>query len=888
MEAIARERNLQLVLDCRPSGDLLNDFKAGKIDVMANMVFTPERAAYADFSIAHLVLPGAVYIRKTDTTINSADDLRAKRIALMPSGYTHEVAVKRGWGREFVTATSLENALDLLNCGQAEAVLSTRLASDFIIRERKLTNVQVAPFPLPSLRFHYHLAVLKGHDELLYDLNAGLMTIRNNGTYDRIYEKWVGQLEPRKLRQSDLAPYLLPTLIILLALGTAVWRQRRLVKKLRLQAAALQTSEERLTLVLEGSQDAFWDWDVVANHVTRSERWTVMIGDTPGQPKVEALDPLIHPDDIARVRQARERLLQQGHGRVEYRVRGRNGQWLWILDRGKVVARDASGSPTRLTGAVSDITTHKRIEEALGRSQTLLEQSERAAEIGGWEYDATTGSLYWTLQAFRIHDLDPETGTPNLDGLFAFYKTSNRQLIVNAFKLALDEGLSFDLELEVTTANQRSIWIRTIGRAEKNATRVVRVYGSFQDITFRKKAEEERQKLQLKMQEAQKLESLGVLAGGIAHDFNNLLTVIMGNSSLAREDPSLANDCLQQIETATQRAADLCRQMLAYAGKGRTSMESVDLNRIVTDTVHLLRLSISKNATLDFALAPEALAIEADHSQIRQVIMNLVINASDAIGDASGRIRVSTSRQTITAEILHEVRLGQELPPGEYVVFEVQDEGSGMSEETLARIFDPFFTTKFAGRGLGLAAVLGIVRAHKGAFFVQSSLGHGSTFRMLLPPTGKLPAVNNAPSSALPSMGVAPLLRPGFFLIVDDEPHVRKLACNILERQGHTVALASDGYEALALALAHGGRLTAILLDLTMPGLDGPSTLKEFRQMKIDVPVLIMSGYSEIDARKRFADDPKLAFLPKPFTSEVLLASLHNLLTRTKAATETP
>jgi PAS domain S-box-containing protein len=880
MEAIAKERNLQPVLDYRPWGELLSDFKAGKVDVLANMVFTPERATYADFSIAHLVLPAAIYIRKGDTTIRTAEDLRAKRIGAVPGGYSYDTAIKHGWGREYVAATSLDDALELLNSGRVDAVLGTKIFTENIIRDKHLANIQPAPFVVRDVRFQYHLVVLKGHDELLYELNAGLIAIRNNGTYDNIYEKWIGPLEPRSLRFRDLRPFFWPSILIVLALGVAFFRQRRLVRKLRQQADALKTSEERLTLVLEGSQDAFWDWDVAANRVTRSERWTVMVGDTPGQPGIEALDPLIHPDDIARVRQARDRLMELGHGRVEYRIQARSGQWLWILDRGKVVARDTSGRPTRMTGAASDITTRKRIEEALGRSQALLEQSQRAAEIGGWEFDAATGTLYWTLQAFRIHDLDPDAGTPTMERVFSFYKSSAQPVIRNAFREALGEGQPFDLELELLTGNQRHIWIRTIGRAEKNATRVVRVYGSFQDITYRKREEEERQKLQQKMLEAQKLESLGVLAGGIAHDFNNLLTVIMGNASLAKESPDTAPEALQQIETATQRAADLCRQMLAYAGKSRTSTENVDLNSIVTDTVHLLRLSISKNANLEFALAPQPLAIEADPSQIRQIIMNLVINASDSIGETAGRIRVSTSPLNVTPEMLREARLGQELPPGEYVAFDVSDDGCGMSAETMARIFDPFFTTKFAGRGLGLAAVLGIVRSHRGAFFVQSTLGHGSTFRMVLPPSSRplaqapVPQISSTPASAQ---------KPGHFLVVDDEPSVRKLTSNVLEKEGHTVTLASDGYEALALALAHGGRFTAVLLDLTMPVIDGPSTLKELRQMKIDAPVLIMSGYSEIDARNRFADDPQLAFLPKPFTGEILLANLYELLDRNKS-----
>jgi len=883
VQAIAKDRNLQPVLAYRPWSELLSDFKAGKIDVLANMVLTPERAAYANFSITYLVLPGTVYIRKDDQSIQVADDLCTKRIAAGTAGYSYETAVKRGWGREFVVANNLVEALEQLNAGKADAVLSSRVFSNIIIRDRKLANVRPAPFVVDDLSFQYHLAVPKGRDELLYELNAGLLAIRNNGSYDAIYEKWFGSVEPRSLKFRDLRPYLWMASFILLALGTALFRQRHLVGKLRQQAEALQTSEERLTLVLEGSQDAFWDWDIKKNHVTRSERWTVMVGPPSGQPGIEGYNRLVHPDDLGHLKQARERLLQQGHGHVDYRIRSRNGQWIWIHDRGKVVARDAAGHPTRLTGAVSDITAQKRIEEALGRSQALLEQSQRAAEIGGWEYDVASSTLYWTLQAFRIHDLDPDAGTPTLEQMLSFYLPQGQPVIRNAFRDALDKGQPFDLELELLTENRRRLWVRTIGRAEKNTAQVVRVYGSFQDITFRKKEEEERQKLQQKMLEAQKLESLGVLAGGIAHDFNNLLTVIMGNASLAKESPGMAAESLQQIETATLRAADLCRQMLAYAGKSRTTSESVDFNSIVTDTVHLLHLSISKNATLDFTLAPTPLAIEGDPSQIRQIIMNLVINASDSIGTGAGRIQVSTSRLAVTSDMLREARLGQELPPGEYVALDVADNGCGMSADTLARIFDPFFTTKFAGRGLGLAAVLGIVRAHHGAFFVRSTLGQGSTFRMLLPPGRQSLAEEKMPPKSVP----APVARvtPGHFMVVDDEPSVRKITCNILEKEGHKVTLASDGYEALALSLAHGGKFTAVLLDVTMPVMDGPSTLKELRQMKIDAPVLIMSGYSEIDARKRFTDDPSLAFLPKPFTGEVLLAALYELLARAKKTT---
>ncbi|MFT3781330.1 MAG: transporter substrate-binding domain-containing protein [Nibricoccus sp.] len=885
---VARERKLEITLDYRPWTELLEDFKAGNIDIISNMVFTPERAQYADFSTAHLTLPGSVFIRKDDKSIQTPADLKSKRMATAPLGYSEEYAKKRGFGSKYLACATTEECLKKLEAGEADFVLATKIFAENTISQLRMKNVGIAPFGLEDLHYRYHFAVLKGHEGLLYELDAGIIALRNQGIRDDLYEKWFGPLEPRKIRWSDLRPYWWPTAVLLILVGLVYWRQVRLLRKLRHQTEALKLGEERLTLVLEGSQDAFWDWDVVHNRVNRSERWSVMLGLSAEEisSKIESLEPTIFPDDVPRVRQARERLLSQGHGRIEYRVRARNGQWLWILDRGKVVARDSSGRPTRVTGAATDMTARKRIEEALGRSQALLEQSQRAADIGGWEYDVVNGVLYWTLQAFRIHDLDPDAGSPTLQQLYGFYRGAAQQAIQSAFENAIREAQSFDVELELTTANNRNISVRTIGRAEKDASRVIRIYGSFQDITFRKRAEDERQKIQTKMLEAQKLESLGVLAGGIAHDFNNLLTVIMGNASIAREDSSVVGESLNQIETAAQRAADLCRQMLAYAGRSRTTKEPTDLNNIVSDTVELLRLSISKNATLEFKLTQEILPVEVDVSQIRQVIMNLVINASDALGEGAGRIGVSTGRMQVTAETLREARLGQDLPPGDYISFEVTDDGCGMSDETLARIFDPFFTTKFTGRGLGLAAVLGIVRVHAGAFFVQSTLGQGSKFRMLLPPSSK--PIASRPAAFSPPGGHLQLADTGMFLVVDDEPHVRKLAASVLERLGHRVALASDGYEALALALARGDKYVAILLDLTMPGLDGPSTLHELRRMDIAVPVLIMSGYSEYDVRQRFPKDPLLGFLPKPFTSQDLEQRLHELLSRTSTNSSKP
>jgi CheY-like chemotaxis protein len=393
------------------------------------------------------------------------------------------------------------------------------------------------------------------------------------------------------------------------------------------------------------------------------------------------------------------------------------------------------------------------------------------------------------------------------------------------------------------------------------------------------------------MLETQKLESLGVLAGGIAHDFNNLLTVILGNASISRLEPGISAEertRLATIVTAAQRAADLCRQLLAYAGKGAFVIERIDLNRVALETARLLELSVH-TCTLEYHLAFGLPPIEADTSQIRQVIMNLVLNAAEAIGARPGRIRVIT-----TAVTLREGDLPDALPAGtrlagEFVRLEISDDGSGMPPDVLARIFDPFFTTKFAGRGLGLAAVLGIVRSHDGALTVQSQAGLGSTFRVYLPvaagaapaatttttPPIPVPATPNAPVAAAPAEAAT-----GTVLVADDEDSVRALTAAILRRHGYTVVAVENGDEALRRFTAEPDRFQVALLDITMPGIDGLSALRRIRELRPAVPCVILSGHAEQDAAGPFGGTGATTFLQKPFD----IAGLMQALARVKPA----
>jgi two-component system cell cycle sensor histidine kinase/response regulator CckA len=877
LDALGHERDLRFEYVPLPWSEALAQFKAGKLDILANLYRTAERAEFAEFSTPHTRMQGSLFVREDAPRIHSREDLRALRIAVSENSLSHQYLQQHGLDNKLVLVADLQAALAAVEKGDADAALTPQGLSLKAIREHRYTRISAAALKFPDLVYTSHIAVQKGRSELLYELNLGLLGVRENGTLATLDAHWLGSIATPAESWRNFRAHWLTTLLVTIVLIAIFFLQRRLLRRLRRQTEALKISEERLTLALEGSEDAFWDWDIVNGRVNRSERWAEILGCRPDEivPQIDAFVALTHPDDLDRVEQSKRNLMRDGHGRVEYRLRAHDGSWRWIFDRGKVVARDAENHPIRVTGAATDITLRKRIEAALVRSQALLEQTQQAAGMGGWEYDLRTRTVFWTKETWRIHDLPPSDESLAEERVFDFCTPASREAFTAAVERALTEGQSFDLELELVTAASRLVWVRCIGRVELTGDKVARLFGSLQDITRNKKADEDRQKLQLKMLEAQKLESLGVLAGGIAHDFNNILTVIMGNASLARAtNGSVSAEALEHIETAANRAADLCRQMLSYAGKSRFSLETHDLNALIQDTTHLFKTSIAKNAALEFTLSPAPLHAEIDASQIRQVIMNLVINASDAIGTSTGHIRVRSALKTITAEQMRDARIGQERTPGDYVVLEVEDDGCGMSAETITRIFDPFFTTKFTGRGLGLAAVLGIVRAHRGAFFVRSTFGKGTTFTLALPPAeGAATAPVKPPTLAFTHTDKA----EGTILIVDDEPQVRKIAASILEKQGYTIALASDGYEALALALAHGMRFKAVLLDLTMPGLDGPATLRELRALSKSVPVLIMSGYSETDARKHIIAAPLIGFIPKPFTADDLLQKIKSL-----------
>jgi PAS domain S-box-containing protein len=591
----------------------------------------------------------------------------------------------------------------------------------------------------------------------------------------------------------------------------------------------------------------------------------------------------IHPKDRARVIQEWEEIKKtKRHFRSERRYVHKDGKIVWVSLVGAPILRNDGGEGEEsvvrgYVGMVEDITEHKEAERNLLLSEERMELAMELLEAGEWELNLEDHTTHHSLRHDRIFGYDTLLPEWTYEIFLEHVIPEDRARVDVDFRAALAAHGDWNFECQIRRRDGVTRWIHAAGRHYPSESgKMNRLVGFVRDVTARRQAEEERRKIETKLLETQKLESLGVLAGGIAHDFNNLLMGVIGYTSLARAeipDNSPLVHCLEQIDASSMRAADLCKQMLAYAGKGRFDLQNINLTDLVVETTRLLQISVDKDVTLKFDLASGLPATYADATQLRQIVMNLVINASEAIGKKGGVISITTGSLHADASYLADTLPARELTEGDYVYLEISDTGCGMPPETLAKIFDPFFTTKFAGRGLGLAAVLGIVRSHKGSLKVSSEPGKGTTFNVLLP---------CAKEGATPQKAAANEVEAwrgsGTVLVVDDEPIVRKTAMKMLESMGFRAIAAKDGQEAIELYGGQAEKIRAVLLDLTMPRMDGERTLRELRLLRPNVPVLLMSGFNEHETTRQFVGKGLAGFLQKPFKFENLRARMKEML----------
>lgn len=510
----------------------------------------------------------------------------------------------------------------------------------------------------------------------------------------------------------------------------------------------------------------------------------------------------------------------------------------------------------------------RRVESALAASENRFDVLAAQAPIGIMVHDGRGACKFVNPSWCEISGRTAEEAAD--DGWLESAHPEERQAVAKAWREAISEQSAFEHEYRVHCPFGRIAWVshRSSPLFDGGGAMTAHI-GTVSDITAEVETRTHRAQLEEQIQQAQKLESLGVLAGGIAHDFNNLLLGILGNADLALMELSSTSPGRPYIEdlvAAAQRAAELCRQMLAYSGKGKFVVEGLSLTRLIEEMQHLLEASVSKNVVLKHRLQTDLPEIEADAAQMRQVFVNLITNASDAIGERSGVITVTTGVMNCDAAYLSETYLDEGLPEGDYVFCEVSDTGTGMDAETRKRIFDPFFTTRFAGRGLGLPAVLGIVRAHRGALKVYTEPGEGTTIKVLFPVLAA-EAREAPPAESAPSVWRG----TGAILFVDDEAPIRHVGARILEKAGFTVLTAANGREGVRLYREHQDRIVLVILDMTMPHMSGADAFREMRRINGAVRVLLSSGYNEHEATDRFAGKGLAGFIQKPYRSSQLI-----------------
>ena len=648
---------------------------------------------------------------------------------------------------------------------------------------------------------------------------------------------------------------------------------------------ALRESEQRMELALRGADLGMWDWYVREGRIVINERWAEMLGYSLKEihTDIASWEKLIHPDDLRGTRKIVDDHLA-GHTRLyeaEYRMLTKSGEWKWILDRGKVVAWDDEGQPIRATGTHLDLDARKRAERALRESETTLRSIFLAAPIGigltrrrvmEWANQQMTQLIGYTEEEYTgqstrlLYESEQEfqrVGRQLNAGITAcgvgFVET----------RLVRKDGSTFDANL----------YVSPLDPAVPESDAIVMI----SDVTEKKRADTEKEKLEAQLWHSQKMEAVGQLAGGVAHDFNNILTAILGNTELAlaelstklpSEDPLLQG--LRQIEQSAERAAGLTRQLLAFSRRQISQPVSFDLNHTLTEMEKMLQRLLVEDIDLSIHLMPGPAYVHADPGQIEQVIMNLVVNARDALPDG-GTITMETGAivldQTCAA-------VQGDVAPGKYISLVVSDDGTGMSRAVCERIFEPFFTTKAVGQGtgLGLATVYGIVKQAGGHLEVYSEPQQGSSFKVYLP------AAQIEPSAARGGRGTEELPTGNeTILLTEDDESIRALTTQVLSNAGYQVIPARNGKQALELSRQCSGNISLLITDVIMPGMNGKKLSDAMTAERSELQTLYISGYTSNVIAHHGVLDAGVEFLEKPFSRHKFLKRVREVLDKGKS-----
>jgi PAS domain S-box-containing protein len=604
---------------------------------------------------------------------------------------------------------------------------------------------------------------------------------------------------------------------------------------------------------------------------------------------------LIHPEDVKYISSGMEPLLKEGKDyEAEYRIIRPDKSIIWVHASTKAIC-DASGKASQLWGIVNDITVRKKAEEELRKSEMQLSNAMQLAKLGYWELDIASGIFTFTDNFYSIfRTTAKEIGGYNMsipDYAKRFVHPDDMPLVAEETRKAIEtDDPNFNRQLEhrilYADGSKGYIAVRFFIVKDKSG-KTIKTYGVNQDITERKKAEEEKEKLQKQLLQSEKMAAVGTLTGGIAHDFNNILFAIMGNIELLKYDLTPDTETYhlaETVEKSAQRAAKITRELLAFSRPTKSVTSSVNINHTVNEVTELLKHTIEKMIAVKTNLAPDLWKINADSSQIYQVILNMCINAKEAImARGHGELIIETSNKELSKE---DISFHPKARPGKYVMLTISDTGIGMDEETVQRIFEPFFTTKPTGKGggLGLAVTYNIVKSHNGFITVYSEKGKGTSFKIYLPelttgqagmPVSEQPIPDEATKA--PEQQTSQKAE-GTILVAEDEDAIRTMVKRILERAGYSVIITPDGKQAVEQYRQQKDNIDMVILDLIMPGWSGLETLKVLRKINPNLKVLISSGYSSDSMNEEILKLGINGFIQKPYVIKELLEEVKRII----------
>jgi len=855
--------------------------RAGEFDVIDTIFETEQRRGIYDFSSPYQKIEVPIFFDRNITGITGAPSLEGFVVAAKKGDAAVELLKLHG-GFNLQLFDSYEAIIRAAKDHKVGVFVVDKPPALYFLNKYGILDRfrQTAPLNIG----YFHRAVKKGNTELLRIVDDGFSRISSE-ELKVIETKWYGST----LYESSSLRYVLIIAggLALLLLVFLVWN-RLLSRQVASRTAELKTSLESLR---ENSAFVTTLVNAIPVPIFYKDRDGCYLGCNSAYEEFYGADREailgksvfdIAPRVLAEEYQARDRELFQNPGSQIYesQVKSARGDLRDVVFH-KATFTDASGRVGGLIGAILDITERKLMTRSLEESEVRLRTLVQTIPDLIWLKNAEGVYLYCNRMFERFFnareaEIVGKTDYDFIDRELAdFFREHDRKAIAAGGPSSNEEWVTFGDD------GHHALLNTTKTPMFDGEGKLVGVLGIGHDITELKKAENERLSLERKLMHSQKLESLGILSGGIAHDFNNLLLAILGNLDLALmklpPDAAVRKNIDRSI-TAAKHAAKLTNMMLAYSGKGSFVIKELNLSALVEENAAMLSAAIPKSVSLDLRLDQALPPVMADTGQLQQVVMNLITNASEAIGDEQGMITITTGVRSFDQTTLDESRLEEKLAAGTYAWMEVRDNGSGMDQDTQQRLFDPFFTTKFTGRGLGMSAVLGIIRAHKGAFLVESSPGSGTAMLVVLPIADQSGAGETAGTATAVDASLKNGQYPDMILIVDDEEMIRGVCVEMMEILGFRTLAASGGEEALAIFREHRDRIGLVLLDQSMPGMDGVTVFQCLRKQKPDVRVLLASGFSKEEISQRFSGMGLSGFIQKPFNLNSLSSEVQRLM----------